>query len=131
MPIMFTKVFCCRCIKTKNGFNVLLQTTILRQNTWNHCLKIKAKYLTLSHLPTHFDASTQTTLENIMAKVDIAYDKFLLLSQCFQIYSLNLHLFIENVHAITYMFSKLSLLICFIWERVKWQSSISTACILV
>ena len=51
----------------------------------------------------------QTTFENVVTKEEIAQDEqFLLLTQCFQIYSISMSTFRKIFHLIVEMFSKSS-----------------------
>ena len=61
-----------------------------------------------------------TTFENNVAKEEIADDEqFLFRPQCFQLYSIVLHLFIEIFHILSRWFQSRLLQICCIWIKDK------------
>ena len=77
----------------------------------------KPIHFSLSHLQMHFDASAADNFENIVTK-----GEFLLLPQCFQLFSVNLSTIIEIFHIFDQTFPKSSaadLMTCFFSRRQK------------
>ena len=96
------KVVCCKFVVCGKGSTLsLIKTTIDTPETDS---------LTLTHKQTLSDAAAANpSLENVVTKEEIAQnEQFLLLPQCFQLYSANTLYFFEKFHTSVDMFSKLS-----------------------